>query len=187
MGDKGIGTVAIVVVVVVVVAAAAGGYMVMFRDGSDDVGNGPTNGGEGLVWSDVSSLDFEYEAVDEDGNIVSEGGMMIKGIGTSQRKIKTLNPGCEEGCYEIVIVNEEIEKAWVYRQDNWNSVENIPEADYETFQKKTENIVNEIKNMFSGWSEGDDITIQNERGQTRLYNIKFNIDLSDSLFEDPKS
>lgn len=187
MRNKGIGTVTIVIVIVVA-AAAAGGYMVMSGDGSDDGGNGPTNGGEGLVWSDISSLDFEYETVDEDGNIVSEGSMMIKGIGTSQRKIKTTNPGCEEGCYEIVIVNEEIEKAWVYRQDNWNSVENIPDTDYETFQKNTENIVNEIENMFSGWSKDENITIQNESGSTtRLYNIEVNVDFSNSLFEDPTS
>lgn len=48
-------------------------------------------------------------------------------------------------------------------------------------------LVTKIKNNFQEWSENGEITFQ-EQGQTettRIYDVKINTHLSDSLFENP--
>ncbi len=190
MKNKGIGSSVVVVIVIVIVAVvAAGGYMLMSGDNGDNGEGGPTNGdGESLVWSDVSSLDIDLEVSDENGNIRAEGSIKMKGINTSQVKMRQVITSHQNGeeIEQRVIVNQELEDAWLYSQGEWYSVDNIPQMDYESLQSNIEDTVDDLENRVSGWTEGEDITIEGAAGSTtRLFNIEVNVDLSDSLFEDP--
>lgn len=179
MKNKGISAGIVIAVILIITVGGLGTYLLLSGGG----GGAGGESSEGIVWSDVSSLDMEMKIEKETGGVWAEGTMKIKGINTAQMKarveityVKTL----EE---DKTIVNEETEKAWSYSSGSWSS------ANYENLQASLEAHVNNIEKNFSEWSEGEEITFQIQKpdflGTHRFYNIDVNTEIDDSLFEDP--
>lgn len=180
MKNEGIGSTVIVVVVIIIAAAAAGGYIILSEEESW------AGGKENIAWEDISSLKFKIKDIDKNENVTAQGTIWVKNIGTQNRKARTDATIKNEKTGELsvereIIVNEEVENAWFYVNENW-----VPTDNFEyTLKKILIGMINDIENNFSGWTKGENITITEEGMTTKLYDIEINPNPKDSLFEDP--
>jgi hypothetical protein len=165
MNQKGIAP--LIIVAIVAVIAVAVGVAVYVATREEGAGPGPGPGGV----AGATSLSFKVDYYDE-GQLETVT-FKAKNIGSPNLKLRVENWGGN-----IVVIDEGAEKAWLWSSDEgWEDVS----ARYTYWLGEVRMPFDLFRTKLSGWTGGD-YTFTEEGHIFRIYDVKVNPDLSDSIF-----
>ncbi|MEM2874832.1 MAG: hypothetical protein QW567_02245 [Candidatus Hadarchaeales archaeon] len=163
-----------IVVAVVVVAGVAVAAAIVLSGGG--IGGGGAGGGGGINIAQATSLQFDVEARDASGNMVTSGTCYMKNIGQSNAKIRM--DMTAQGTQVKIIIDAASQKFWLWSgETGWMDMSGYMNPDV------YESMAQGYRSSLSNWGGTGEYTYTSSEGHSvRIYNIHVNPALSDSLF-----
>ena len=179
MDQKGIAP--LIIVAIVVIAAVVVGVAVLVATRGEEGAPGGEGGGGGGDIGTATSLSFDVEVREPDGDVTYTGTFKGKNLGAANFKFRM--EGTVAGVEFKVIADAGTEKAWAWNSaTGWMDVSSYFQTYFDQYRAEFES----YQEQLSGWTGGDYTYTDPTTGYSvAMSNIEVNPDLPDSLFQAP--